>query len=39
MILISIIANRWLKQAEADLRASKNSCETKNFEWSCFQAQ
>ncbi|MCM8779128.1 MAG: HEPN domain-containing protein [Candidatus Omnitrophica bacterium] len=32
-------AKRWLRQAEADLKAAKDSLEDGNFEWSCFQAQ
>jgi len=36
---ISNIALRWLKQAEADLNAAKNSLSSKNYDWSCFQAQ
>ena len=30
---------RWLRQAEADFKAAKDSLEDGNFEWSCFQAQ
>ncbi len=32
-------AARWLRQAVADLKASQDSLDAKNFEWSCFQAQ
>jgi len=32
-------AERWLRQAEADLKACKDSLKNSNFEWSCFQAQ
>jgi len=32
-------AKRWLRQAEADLKAAKDSLKDSNFEWSCFQAQ
>lgn len=30
---------RWLRQAEADLKAAKDSRNAGNFEWSCFQCQ
>ncbi len=30
---------KWLKQAEADLKAAKDSLKDSNYEWSCFQAQ
>lgn len=30
---------RWLKQAEADFDAAKDSLKSKHFEWACFQAQ
>lgn len=33
------IAIKWLKQAEADIKAAKDSMEDENFEWSCFQSQ
>lgn len=33
------ITIKWLKQAEADLKASKNSLKNGNYEWSCFQSQ
>ena len=32
-------AMRWLKQANADLNAARNSITSKNFEWAAFQAQ
>ena len=32
-------AMRWLDQARADLRAARQSCKTKTYEWSCFQCQ
>jgi len=32
-------AKKWLRQAEADLKAAKDSLEHGNFEWSCFQSQ
>lgn len=32
-------AERWLKQAEADLRSARSSLENEHYEWSCFQAQ
>lgn len=32
-------AFKWLKQAEADLKAAKDSMEDGNYEWSCFQSQ
>ncbi|MEW6685624.1 MAG: HEPN domain-containing protein [Candidatus Edwardsbacteria bacterium] len=32
-------AERWLKQAEADLKAAKDNLEDKNYNWSCFQSQ
>ena len=32
-------ARRWLKQAEDDLKAAKDSLETENYNWSCFQSQ
>jgi len=32
-------AKRWFKQAENDLSASKNSLNSENYEWACFQAQ
>ncbi len=30
---------RWFKQAEKDLKASKNSLKSGDYEWVCFQAQ
>lgn len=33
------IADRWFKQATADLKAAKDSLEDGNYEWSCFQSQ
>ncbi len=32
-------ANRWLAQAEADLRAADVSASGEIYEWACFQAQ
>ncbi|MGA1844571.1 MAG: HEPN domain-containing protein [bacterium] len=32
-------AKRWLRQAEADLKAANDSAKDGNYEWSCFQAQ
>jgi len=32
-------ARRWLRQAQADLKAAQDSFKNKHFEWSCFQAQ
>jgi HEPN domain-containing protein len=32
-------ALRWLKQAEIDLAAARNSMEAGYYEWACFQAQ
>lgn len=32
-------AMKWLKQGERDLISSRNSCESSDYEWSCFQAQ
>jgi len=32
-------AERWLRQAQADLKAARDSLEDKHYEWSCFQAQ
>lgn len=28
----------WFRQAEADLRHARNSCEAGDYEWSCFAA-
>jgi HEPN domain-containing protein len=33
------ITRKWMKQAEADLKAAKDSFEDGNYEWSCFQAE
>lgn len=33
------IALKWLKQAEADLQAARDSYQDRHYEWSCFQAQ
>ncbi len=33
------ITIKWLKQAEADLKAAKDSLNDENYEWSCFQSQ
>lgn len=33
------ITIKWLKQAEADLKAAKDSLNDNNYDWSCFQAQ
>lgn len=32
-------AKRWLKQAEADLKAARDSANSENYEWACFQSQ
>lgn len=32
-------AKKWLRQAEADLKAAGNSLKTLSYEWSCFQSQ
>ena len=32
-------AERWYKQAKVDLKAAKDSRETENYEWACFQCQ
>jgi HEPN domain-containing protein len=29
----------WFEQAQSDLRASKHSLISRDFDWSCFQAQ
>lgn len=31
--------NRWLAQADADLRAAEISASGESYEWACFQAQ
>jgi len=33
------ITIKWLKQAEADLKAARDSLSDSNHEWSCFQSQ
>jgi len=33
------LARRWLRQAERDLKAARDSFESGNYEWACFQAQ
>ena len=33
------ITIKWLKQAEADLKAAKDSLKDGNYEWGCFQSQ
>jgi HEPN domain-containing protein len=33
------LAHRWLRQAEGDLEAARNSLEGRHYEWACFQAQ
>ena len=33
------ITHKWMKQAEADLKAARDSFEASNYEWSCFQSQ
>ena len=30
---------KWLEQAKSDLSAARNSADSKNFDWACFQAQ
>ena len=32
-------ANRWFRQAEADLKAATDSLRDGNYGWSCFQSQ
>ena len=39
MIFIPSFSVKWLKQAESDLKAAKDSLESRNYDWSCFQAQ
>ncbi|MGB9718955.1 MAG: HEPN domain-containing protein [Thermoproteota archaeon] len=34
-----LLARRWLKQAERDLKAARDSFNSGNYEWACFQAQ
>lgn len=31
--------SKWLRQAEADLKAARHSLEAGDYEWACFQAQ
>jgi len=31
--------DNWLRQAQSDLIAAGNSLKSKNYDWSCFQAQ
>ena len=33
------ITVKWLKQAEADFKAAKDSLKDGNYEWGCFQSQ
>lgn len=33
------ITTKWLKQADADLNAAKDSLACRHYEWSCFQSQ
>lgn len=32
-------AKKWLRQAQADLKAAGDSLKAANYEWSCFQSQ
>lgn len=32
-------SKKWMRQAEADLKAANDSLNDKNYEWSCFQSQ
>lgn len=32
-------AMKWMKQGERDLKSSRNSIGTADYEWSCFQSQ
>ncbi|MEA3325366.1 MAG: HEPN domain-containing protein [Euryarchaeota archaeon] len=32
-------SERWFKQADKDLKASKNSLDSEDYEWACFQDQ
>lgn len=34
-----ILVRKWMVQAEAYLCAAKDSCDSKHYNWSCFQAQ
>jgi HEPN domain-containing protein len=33
------LPHRWLRQAEGDLQAARDSLQTAHHEWACFQAQ
>lgn len=33
------LSRRWLRQAERDLKAARDSLNSGNYEWACFQAQ
>lgn len=33
------LAIKWLRQADADLKAARDSLKDGNYEWSCFQSQ
>jgi HEPN domain-containing protein len=33
------VTEKWLKQAEADLKAAEDSLDHGHYEWSCFQSQ
>jgi HEPN domain-containing protein len=32
-------SKRWLRQAEADIKAAQGSLKNQNYEWACFQSQ
>ncbi|MHB1253653.1 MAG: HEPN domain-containing protein [Candidatus Humimicrobiaceae bacterium] len=32
-------SKRWLRQAEADIKAAHGSLKNQNYEWACFQSQ
>ncbi len=36
---MEIEVKNWLRQAKNDLAAAKNSLNSRNFDWACFQAQ
>ena len=36
---MTLESSKWLRQAEADLKAGRHSLEAGDYEWSCFQAQ
>jgi len=36
---MALNAERWIKQAEADLKAARTSLGGGSFEWACFQSQ